>query len=135
MPDRPGSTLCQYGPSRRQHGRYTDRPGLPRIKVSSRTVTDDSGNCKHFKTSGVVSRTMPDHAGPSQTFTDNPGPNTARQERYIYNLAITFIWFTVMYPSKCDSEMLKTRFNKRVTFVPSLRVFKTYLKNLILFVM
>ena len=46
-----------------------------RIKASSRTVTDDPGNFKHFKT-GVVSRTMPDHAGPSRTVTDNPGPNT-----------------------------------------------------------
>ena len=80
MPDRPGSTRCHYGstrchygPSRSQHGRYTDRPGLPRTKDSSRTVTDDPGNFKHFKTSVVVSRTMPDHAGPSRTITDHPG--------------------------------------------------------------
>ena len=76
MPDRPGSTRCHYGPSRSQHGRYTDRPGLPRTKDSSRTVTDDPGNFKHFKTSVVVSRTMPDHAGPSRTIPDNHGPDT-----------------------------------------------------------
>ena len=84
MPDHPGSTRCHYGPSRSQHGRYTDRPGLPRIEKSSRTVTDDPGSFKHFKTSGVMSRTMPDHPGlsritPGQTrighisVRDNPG--------------------------------------------------------------
>ena len=73
MPDRPGSTRCHYGPSRSQHSRYTDRPGLPRTKETSRTVTDDPGNFKHFKTSVVVSRTVPDHAGPSRTIPDCPG--------------------------------------------------------------
>ena len=73
MPDHPGSTRCHYGPSRSQHGRYTDRPGLPRTKDSSRTVTDDPGNFKHFKTSVVVSRTMPVHDGPWRTIPDHPG--------------------------------------------------------------
>ena len=73
MPDRPGSTRCHYGPSRSQHGRYTDRPGLPRTKDSSRTVTDNPCNFKYFKTSVVVSRIMPDHAGPCRTIPDCPG--------------------------------------------------------------
>ena len=75
MPDRPRSTRCHYGPSRGQHGRYTDRPGLRRINESSRTVTDDPVNFKHFKTSGWCPRpcrTKQDHAGPSRTVPDNP---------------------------------------------------------------
>lgn len=80
MPDRPGSTRCHYGPSRNhygpsrsQHGRYTDRPGLPRIEKSSRTVPDDHGNFKQFKTAGAVSRIIPDYPGPSRIVPDCPG--------------------------------------------------------------